>query len=82
MTTTYKAILEDGQTFYFKANMVEASAPLIVNFHDEDDDCWQVTPYQTADAGHSQMRAAELLAEHYAAGDDDCTDVSTVQEVS
>lgn len=78
--TTYKATLDDGQVFYFTANLVEASAPISVNWHDGDDDAWQATPFQTADAGHSQMRAAELLAEYAALGDDDCTDVATVGE--
>ena len=78
--TTYKATLEDGQTFHFTADLVEASGQIWANFHDLDDDAWQVTPFQTADANHSQMRAAELLAEYFANGDDDCTDVETVRE--
>lgn len=78
---TYKVTLKDGQKFVFSANLVEASAPISVNFHDSDDDNdWQPTPYQTADARHSPRRAAKLLAAHFATDEDDCTDVASVQE--
>lgn len=77
--TTYKVTLADGQRFVFRANLTEAKAPISVNFHNpRDEDDWQSTPYQTADARHCEMRAAKLLAEHYAEGDDDCTDVDAV----
>lgn len=78
MATRYEVTLTDGQTFWMLANLVEASAPIKANFHGGDDD-WQVTPYQTADARHEAWQAAELLAEYFSTGSDDCTDVAEIK---
>lgn len=79
---TYKVTLEDGQVFMMSGNFAEASAGICVNFHDpSDDNDWQPTPYQTADARHSEFQAAELLAKHYATDDDDCIDVESVDNL-
>ena len=76
--TIYRVTLTDGQKFQMNANLVQASASISVNFHGGDDD-WQGTPYQTADARHDATRAAELVAEYFRAGPDDCTEVETVE---
>lgn len=75
--TIYRVTLEDGQTFLMSANMTEASAPISANFHGGDDS-WQDTPYQTADARHNANIAAELVAEYFATGPDDCVEVQSV----
>jgi hypothetical protein len=81
--TVYRVTLADGQRFVMSGNFAQAAAPITVNFHDpRDENDWQVTPYQTADARHSPDRAAELLAEHFSTGDDDCTEVESVEEVA
>lgn len=75
--TIYTVVLADGQRFQMDAHLVDASAPISVNFHGGQDD-WQGTPYQTADACHDATQAAELVARHFATGDDDCTEVESV----
>ena len=80
--TTYIVTLADGQVFLMSANLAEASASLKANFgpdEEDEDSLWQVSPFQTADARHSPMRAAELLAEYFKASADDCTDVQSVE---
>lgn len=80
--TEYKVTLDDGQTFLFSGNMTEANAPIRVNFHDwENEADWQQTPFQTADARHYPVRAAELLAEYFASDADDCTDISSIEAI-
>lgn len=80
--TTYRVTLEDGQAFLMEANLSQASAPIRANFHDGNDDGdWQSTPYQTADARHSKMQAAELMARYFKGGPDDCIDVESVEVV-
>lgn len=76
---TYTVTLRDGQTFTMLANLTAAAAPIKACFHPGEDDDGQPTPYQTADAGHSAMQAARLVAEHFATGPDDCTDVASVE---
>lgn len=80
-STTYLVTLTDGQQFRMSANLAEASAPIQVSFPDQDDDgpVWQGTPFQTADARHSDHAAAALCAEYFSAGDEDCTDVRSVE---
>ena len=75
---TYRVTLTDGQTFQMSADLVQATGGIEANFHGGDGD-WQITPYQTADARHSPVRAAELVAEYFSTGADDCTDVETVE---
>jgi len=77
----YLVTLADGQQFKMRANLVQASASIYVNWHndDDDDECWQCTPYQTATARHSELRAAELCAS-YLAAPDDCIEVLEVIE--
>jgi len=79
MITTYRVTLTDGQKFLMSANMVEASASISANFHGDDD--WQGTPFQTADARHNAYAAAELVAEYFSTGADDCTDVWSVDPI-
>lgn len=76
--TIYTVTLADGQKFQMEANLAEASAPIRANFHSEED-TWDITPYQTADAEHNPMRAAELCAEYFSTGEDDCTEVESVE---
>lgn len=79
--TTYRVTMSGGWTFHFSAKLAEPSAPIAVNFHDVDDDeDWQPTPYQTANACHDARRAAELLAAHFATADDaDDDEVESVE---
>lgn len=78
----YKVTLTDGQQFRMACNMAAASAGIRVNFHDPDTDSdWQPLPYQTADARHDPVRAAELAARYCRASCDDCTEVETVEEI-
>jgi hypothetical protein len=76
--TTFTVKLHDGQSFQMEADLSQASASISANFHG-DDDTWQVTPYQTADARHNKFEAARLVAEYFSAGEDDCTAVSKVE---
>lgn len=78
--TTYIVTLADGQKFKMAADLVQASAPISANFHGPDD--WQNTPFQTADARHDETRAAELVAEYFSTGDDDCTEVESVDALA
>lgn len=76
---TYQVTLADGQVFWMQANLVQASGPIRANFHDPDDDeAWQTTPYQTADAQHLTFAAASLCAEYFRASEDDCVEVADV----
>lgn len=75
---TYTVALKDGQTFHMCVDMVDAAAPISANFHDLDDDCWQQSPFQTADAYHNAHRAAALLAKYFRASPDDCVEVDHV----
>lgn len=77
---TYRVTLTDGQKFLMSANLTQAADPICANFHGGEKD-WQSTPFQTADARHSDMRAAELVAKYFAAGPDDCTAVETVERI-
>lgn len=64
--TTYVVTTTFGQ-FKFLANMAEAAAP-IRSLDDDDDeygDRITPTPYQTADARHSEYEAAALLLRYY-----------------
>lgn len=74
----YKVTLTDGQTFLMSANLAEASAPIWVDFHGEED-TWQSTPFQTADVRHRAKTAARMCAEYFAADSDDCTRVASVE---
>jgi hypothetical protein len=78
--TIYNVRLEDGQRFQMSADMVQAAASISANFHG-DDDTWQGTPFQTADATHDARKAATLVAEYFSTGDDDCTEVDTVEAI-
>jgi len=75
----YTVTLADGQKFQMRADMVQAAAPISANFHGGGEQDWQWTPYQTADARHRAFRAAELVAEYFSAGEDDCTEVESVE---
>lgn len=77
----YRVTLTDGQTFRMAADMTRAAAPISVDFHDEPEGSWQNTPIQTADAGHEIGRAAELVAEYFSAGPDDCAEVAAVTHI-
>lgn len=85
--TTYRVTLADGQQFLLFADLVRAEAPISGKFlHDDDADddydrYWQGTPYQTADASHDVWRAAELFAGYYRSGEDDCTEIESVDSV-
>ena len=75
--TIYKVTLDDGQVFHMSGNFAEASANIKANWFPDDEDAeshWHSTPYQTADARHSPMRGAELVAKYFAE-EDDCIDV-------
>ncbi len=77
--TTYTVTLADGQTFLMEADLSKSSAAIRANFHsDEDGNNWQSTPYQTADADHFDFKAATLVAEYFADGDD-CIEVERVE---
>lgn len=76
--TIFRVELQDGQSFQMGADLSQASASISANFHG-DDDTWQITPYQTADARHNKFEAARLAAEYFSAGEDDCTSVSKVE---
>lgn len=76
----YRVTLTDGQQFLMSANLIQAADPISVNFFDNEED-WQSTPFQVADARHNAMRAAELVAEYFAAGPDACTEVETVERI-
>ena len=71
----YTVTLSDGQTFTMLANLAQASAPIKASFIPGEDDDGQLTPYQTADASHSAMRAARLVADYFDAG----AEVTTVE---
>lgn len=74
---TYAVKMADGQTWTMYADMEQASASIGANFTGEDES--DVTsPYQTADAGHSAVAAAQLLAEYYAEPGDS-TEVVSVE---
>jgi hypothetical protein len=67
--TIYLVTLDDGSTFRMSADLVQAAAPISVDFHGEDN--WQSTPYQTADARHDCYRAATLANDYFRGADDD-----------
>jgi hypothetical protein len=52
-----------------KIDLIDASAPLRANFSYKDND-WYLTPYQTAHAQHNAKRAAKLVTEYFAFGDE------------
>ena len=71
--------LKDGSTFLMHFDGAKASAPITANFHDgEANEDWQGTPYQTANAGHDEHRAAELVAEYFQQYDNDCVEIKSV----
>jgi len=76
----YRVTLTDGGKFLMSANFSQAADPICVNFSGDEED-WQSTPFQVADARHSAIRAAELVAKYSAAGPDDCTEVETVERI-
>ena len=78
----YTVTLTDGQSFQLLADLSDASAPLLACFFPGEDDRGQITPYQTADAGHSAREAAQLVAEYFTVGPDDCTEVDSVEEAA
>ena len=75
--TIYTVKLSDGSKFRMSADMVQAAASISVDFHDDDE--WQNTPYQTADAGHDATLAAELVADYFRAGPEDDSKVEAVE---
>ena len=76
----YRVTLTDGPNFLMDADLVEASAQISANWFPGDDTAWQGTPYQTADARHREFDAARLCAEYFA-GQDDCTEVESVDAI-
>ena len=80
MKATYRVTLTDGQQFLMRGDFVQAASRLEANFH-SDPDSWQGSPFQVADARHSQEMAAELLAKHFAEGEDDCVTVGSWRQV-
>jgi hypothetical protein len=76
---TYLVTLDDGSTFLMKADMVQAAASISANFHGEEDD-WQGTPFQTANARHSAGTAAELVNDYFRGHGDDSA-VMSVERV-
>ncbi len=80
----YRVTLVDGSIFLMSGNMEQASAGIQVNWHDTAYDRsggWQSTPYQTADARHSPYDAAQLVAEYFKSGPDDCEEVEDVEKI-
>lgn len=63
--TVYRAKTTFG-SFRFEANLAEAAAPIVSlpDSGDDDTDSFS-TPYQTADARHSERRAALLCLEYF-----------------
>ena len=82
--TIYLVTLEDGETFLMQADLSRAEAPLRACWHpygeEQDDWDWQNTPYQTADACHGDVSAAELIAQYFSESEDDCETVESVKE--
>ena len=61
----YNVTLNDGTTFQIEFDIVEATAPILVRFDNTDDeDNWQGTPYQTADA-NDEVVAAGLVNDYF-----------------
>ncbi len=66
----YTVKLDDGTSFRMQADMTQAAAPISVTFHDGES-WWQGTPYQTADARHNEVEAANLVNDYFRESDDD-----------
>ncbi len=79
MANIYTVTLEDGQTFLMRANLADATAPIEASFDGRDEDAFQGTPFQTADARHYATKAAELCAVYFRADADDCVTVKAVR---
>lgn len=64
--TTYVATTTFGK-FRFEADMVQAAAPIysLPDTDSDDDLSGFSTPYQTADARHSEWKAALLLLDYF-----------------
>ena len=80
--TMYEVGLEDGQTFWMTVDLAQAASPIRASWGKApgDKSRWQTTPFQSADASHNFFSAAQLLANYFKAGPDDCTEVVDVQE--
>lgn len=59
---TYSYTMPWGETLRISADLAQASAPILVEGAEEDD--WQSTPYQTADARHRERDMVRLVIGH------------------
>ena len=76
--TDYRVTLTDNSTFVMTVD-TRPESPIRYTYWETDD--WQSTPFQSADAGNSAERAADLVAEYAANEPDDCTTVKSVQAI-
>ena len=76
----YKVKMESGYEWLLRGDFAQSASPLTACFDPHEDDLiWQGTPYQVADASHSQLNAAKLAYEYF---DDDGDEVNEVEEVN
>lgn len=65
-TTDYTVTMTDGSEWTLRGNFAQASAPIQSVTVDRDGESIETLPYQTADARHRPMRAAELAVAYWA----------------
>tara|TARA_R100001143_G_scaffold36826_1_gene34298 strand:- start:42 stop:320 length:279 start_codon:yes stop_codon:yes gene_type:complete len=86
----YKVTMKSGYEWLLRGDFSQSASPLTACFDPREDDLiWQGTPYQVADASHSQYDAAKLVYEYfdtmrsmmgYEYFDDDGDEVNEVEE--
>ena len=74
----YRARLADGESFLMDFDEVQASAPILARADEDDYARWGHTGYQTADAGGSKTRAAQLVVEYWSADNTMCAEIASV----
>ncbi len=65
-TTDYTVTMTDGSEWTLRGNFAQASAPIQSVTVDRDGESVETLPYQTADARHRPLRAAELAVAYWA----------------
>ena len=76
--TRYTVRMTSGEKWTMLADMAEASAQIQ---HEADGEVYS-TPFQTADARHDAMRAAEICADYWARQSGDTDTVESVEAQS
>jgi hypothetical protein len=81
--TDYTVTMSDGTEWTMRADLAQASAPIHSVTVDRDGESVETLPYQTADARHRPMRAAELAVAYWARqGGEDMGAVESVEVAS